>query len=283
MEPLYFEIVGPYLLIEELGQGGMGTVFRASHTQTQKEVALKLSPPLDISHPEFEKKKKHFIREIQVFQQIQHSNIRKVHSLGWLEEKKRFYLVMDYIEGKNLRAYLEDHPQLSLKEKLQIFRLVLEGVCHLHEHKIIHRDIKPSNILVDTNQKVYLSDFGGASLRELGLSSITDSGQVIGTLLYLAPECLDPKLFGPLGNKVDIYALGMVFYEILMGKPPIKGSPQDMVIQKLKIKANPFPQVFQDYPPFVKELYLQMSRFHPEKRPSAKEILEILDQESKSL
>ncbi|RME81383.1 MAG: serine/threonine protein kinase [Planctomycetota bacterium] len=277
MEPLYFKMIGPYILLEEIGQGGMGTVYRAIHSKTQEEFALKLSASLDDHDPDFENKKKHFLREIQVFQTLHHPNIRKVHSLGWLEKEKRFYLVMDYIAGHNLRQFLIDHPSLSIEEKIHLFCSLVEGVAHLHEKKIVHRDIKPSNILVSLHRNIYLSDFGGAYLRELGLSSITDSQQIIGTLLYLAPECLDPNLFGPLSDKTDIYSLSVILYEIFTGKPPLKGSPQEIVIQKLKFKANPFPDFFEGFPPFFKEIYIQMSQFYPEKRPSAKEILELLE------
>ena len=185
---------------------------------------------------------------------------------------------MEYIEGANLAQYLKGHPRLSLSRKYAIFLQLVEAVEYLHRQKVAHRDIKPSNILIDSQGRIYLSDFGLATLRDLGISTMTDTQSILGTLLYVAPEKLDSHLFGPASYASDIYSLGVIFYEIFAGVPPLRGTPQDLVVQKLRTTPVLAENRLAHLPQSLQNLYLQMCQLDPKKRPTAEEVRQRLEE-----
>ena len=201
---------------EHLGQGGMGVVYKARQRQLDRIVAVKLLPPSVGDEPAFAER---FTREAQALARLNHPNIVQVYDFGRTDEY--FYFVMEYtVDGVNLRALIRDH-KLDPEAALKIVPQICEALQFAHDEGIVHRDIKPENILVDKKGRVKIADFGLAKL--LGRStddlSLTGTGQLIGSIGYLAPEQLQHALM--VDHRADIYSLGVVFYEMLTGQLPI--------------------------------------------------------------
>jgi predicted Ser/Thr protein kinase len=200
---------------EHLGQGGMGVVYKARQRHLNRIVAVKLLPPSVGEDPAFAER---FTREAQALARLNHPNIVQVHDFGRTDEY--FYFVMEYVDGVNLRVLIRDH-KLDPEAALKIVPQICEALQFAHDEGIVHRDIKPENILVDKKGRVKIADFGLAKL--LGHAaddlSLTGTGQLMGTLGYMAPEQLQQA--HKVDHRADIYSLGVVFYEMLTGQLPI--------------------------------------------------------------
>jgi serine/threonine protein kinase len=215
----YLEMLGrqfPQLeILEHLGQGGMGVVYKARQRQLDRIVAVKLLPPSVGEDPAFAER---FTREAQALARLNHPNIVQVYDFGRTDEY--FYFVMEYVDGVNLRALIRDH-KLDPEAALKIVPQICEALQFAHDEGIVHRDIKPENILVDKKGRVKIADFGLAKLlgRAADDLSLTGTGQLMGTLGYMAPEQLQQA--HKVDHRADIYSLGVVFYEMLTGQLPI--------------------------------------------------------------
>jgi tRNA A-37 threonylcarbamoyl transferase component Bud32 len=202
-------------ILEHLGQGGMGVVYKARQRHLNRLVAVKILPPSAGDDPAFAER---FTREAQALAQLNHPNIVQVYDFGRTEEF--FYFVMEYVDGVNLRALIRN-GNLSPEQALRIVPQICDALQFAHDEGIVHRDIKPENILVDKKGRVKIADFGLAKL--LGRApedlSLTGTGQLMGTLGYMAPEQLQEA--HAVDHRADIYSLGVVFYEMLTGKLPI--------------------------------------------------------------
>jgi serine/threonine protein kinase len=202
-------------ILEHLGQGGMGVVYKARQRHLNRLVAVKILPPSVGVEPAFAER---FTREAQALAQLNHPNIVQVYDFGRTDEF--FYFVMEYVDGVNLRALIRD-GQLAPEQALKIVPQICDALQFAHDEGIVHRDIKPENILVDKKGRVKIADFGLAKL--LGRAredlSLTGTGQLMGTLGYMAPEQLQEA--HTVDHRADIYSLGVVFYEMLTGKLPI--------------------------------------------------------------
>jgi serine/threonine protein kinase len=200
---------------EHLGQGGMGVVYKARQRQLDRIVAVKLLPPSVGEDPAFAER---FTREAQALARLNHPNIVQVYDFGRTDEY--FYFVMEYVDGVNLRALIRDH-KLDPEAALKIVPQICEALQFAHDEGIVHRDIKPENILVDKKGRVKIADFGLAKLlgRAADDFSLTGTGQLMGTLGYIAPEQLQQA--HKVDHRADIYSLGVVFYEMLTGRLPI--------------------------------------------------------------
>jgi predicted Ser/Thr protein kinase len=200
---------------EHLGRGGMGVVYKARQRQLNRLVAVKILPPSVGDDPAFAER---FTREAQALAQLNHPNIVQVYDFGRTEEF--FYFVMEYVDGVNLRALIRD-GKLKPEEALKIVPQICEALQFAHDEGIVHRDIKPENILIDKKGRVKIADFGLAKL--LGRApeelSLTGTGQLMGTLGYMAPEQLQQA--HTVDHRADIYSLGVVFYEMLTSQLPI--------------------------------------------------------------
>jgi serine/threonine protein kinase len=171
---------GRYQIIEELGKGGMGVVYKASDTKLKRTVALKSIAPLVLAEEEI---KIRFVREAQSAAALNHPNICTVYEID--ETEGRSFISMEYIEGQNLRDKVKTRP-LKLDEALDIAIQVAEGLRHAHEEDIVHRDIKSANIMVKKNGQAKIMDFGLAKLA--GSTFITKEGTTMGTIAYMSPE-----------------------------------------------------------------------------------------------
>jgi serine/threonine protein kinase len=202
-------------ILEHLGQGGMGVVYKARQRHLNRLVAVKILPPSVGGDPAFAER---FTREAQALAQLNHPNIVQVYDFGRTDEF--FYFVMEYVDGVNLRALIREGT-LEPDQALRIVPQICDALQFAHDEGIVHRDIKPENILIDKKGRVKIADFGLAKL--LGRApeelSLTGTGQLMGTLGYMAPEQLQEA--HAVDHRADIYSLGVVFYEMLTGKLPI--------------------------------------------------------------
>ena len=202
-------------ILELLGQGGMGAVYKARQPHLDRLVAIKILPPEAGADPAFAER---FAREARALARLSHPGIVGIHDFG--QTGDLYYLIMEYIEGRDLRALIHEH-KLEPAEALQIIPQICDALQYAHEEGIVHRDIKPENVLVDRKGRVKIADFGLAKILDPGTHDgrLTGTRQVMGTWRYMAPEQLDNPL--AVDHRADIYSLGVVFYELLTGELPI--------------------------------------------------------------
>jgi len=204
------ENVGPYRILEVLGRGGMGVVYRGVHDNLGRQVAVKALAPELTQDPHFRER---FFSEARTQAQLQHPNIVTIYDL--LEDGGEFFIVMEFVEGRGLDQLLAD-VRLPEAEAHRIFAQILAALDAAHSQGVIHRDVKSSNVLVTGDGRVKLMDFGIALL--VGDKRLTQSSQTIGTPIYMSPEqILRPR---EVDHRTDIYSAGILYYEMLTGVPP---------------------------------------------------------------
>ena len=213
-------IAGRYTLLEVLGEGGMGTVYRAGQTQpVKRQVALKLIKIGMDSRAVLAR----FDAERQALALMDHPNIARVYDGGSTEAGQPFF-VMELVSGEPITEYC-DRLRLPVRARLELFVAVCQAVQHAHQKGIIHRDLKPSNVMVtevDGRPTPKVIDFGVAKATEFSLTdqSLADTGAIVGTPTYMSPEQADPSSMD-IDTRTDVYALGVILYELLAGSPPI--------------------------------------------------------------
>jgi serine/threonine protein kinase len=205
-------LIGRYKIEEELGAGGMGTVYRGIDTHTQKTVAIKQLKS-EIAQPDMIER---FKREGEALRELNHPNIVKL--LDALEDSNQHYLVMEHVSGGDLSQLL-DEGRLPIKETLNICIDLADALTRAHKLNIIHRDLKPANILLSNDGTVYLADFGVAHMGNS--QKITQAGAAVGTLNYIAPESLQGE---ELTTRADIWSFGVMLFEMLAGEHPFEGN-----------------------------------------------------------
>ncbi len=212
---------GRFRRIKLLGEGGMSKVFLAEHILLEKKVAIKMVYPGDETAIE------RLRREATICGGLNHENIISVHDLGTTPDGA-FCVVMDYIDGKDLKTAAADKSFLSDEQLFDVLIQVCQGLKYLHDHKIIHRDLKPPNIIVATTSdgkpQARLIDFGIAKEEneDGAVQALTRTGKMAGSPHYMAPEQCQKT--DPLDHRVDLYAFGCVLYELIAGRPPFRGS-----------------------------------------------------------
>ena len=207
-------------ILELLGQGGMGAVYKARQRRLDRLVALKVLPPSVAGYPGFAER---FTREARALARLNHPHIVTVHDFG--QAGGLYYFLMEYVDGVNLRQLLEG-SKLEPRKALAIVPQICEALEFAHEEGVVHRDIKPENILLDRKGRVKIADFGLVKLMSRGeqpvgraACTLTGSQQVMGTPHYMAPEQMErPQT---VDHRADIYSLGVVFYEMLTGELPL--------------------------------------------------------------
>jgi len=203
--------VGPYRILEPLGQGGMATVFKAYHAALDRYVAIKVLHPALLEDPNFLAR---FRREARVVAKLDHSNIVPIYDFN--EHQGYPYLVMKYIKGETLKARMK-HGPLSSEEIRTVVEAVGSALAYAHRQGVLHRDIKPSNVLLSQDGRIYLSDFGLARMAASGESTLS-ADMIMGTPQYIAPEQAMGKR--NLDARTDIYSFGVMLYEMLVGRVP---------------------------------------------------------------
>jgi tetratricopeptide (TPR) repeat protein len=216
--------IGRYRIRRVLGEGGMGTVYEAEQEHPRRAVALKVIRP-GLTSPELLRR---FERESQALARLQHPGIAQIYEAGTADAGfgPQPFFAMELVRGRSLREYADEH-RLSTRQRLELMVRICEGVQHAHQRGLIHRDLKPGNILVDETGQPKILDFGVARVTDSDGAATchTDLGQMVGTLAYMSPEQVltDPL---ELDTRSDVYALGVILFELLAGRLPYEVSPQ---------------------------------------------------------
>jgi serine/threonine-protein kinase len=219
-----------YQILETLGQGGMGTVYRAADTQSGIIVALKqIRPDLVADDPEMIAR---FIREGEVLRELNHPNIVRMLAAG--EDDSGHYLVMEYVTGGSLYDLLKRQPRLPIGQTLSIALELADALSRAHHLKIIHRDLKPANVLIAEDGTPRLTDFGIAKTHDA--RPLTQTGIAIGTIDYLSPEALAGET---VDTRTDVWAFGVMLFEMLAGKRPFEASNLTGVMTAILMQPVP--------------------------------------------
>ena len=221
--------VGKYRIIEALGRGGMGVVYRAEDTQLKRTAALKFLPP-ELTHvPEVRER---FLHEAQAAAALNHPNIVTIYGIN--EHENRIYIAMEHVEGETLKARIGRGP-LPLDEAVGITLQIAEGLKKAHQKEVVHRDIKPANIIFTDEGVAKILDFGLAKLR--GTTRLTREGSTMGTTAYMSPEQASGQ---ETDRRTDIWSLGVILYEMITGRLPFEGQDHGAVIYAI-LNRNPEP------------------------------------------
>lgn len=217
------QTISHYEITEKLGEGGMGVVYKASDTKLDRTVALKFLPFDSTSK---DKDKKRFLREARAAARLNHPNICSIHSIQ--EHDGLQFIEMEYVEGVTLREKMQKSDRLPLKECRDYATQIIKALAAAHEKSIIHRDIKPENILVDTEGRIKVMDFGLAKLKDL--PHFTQSGSTVGTATYMSPEQMKSE---EIDERSDIFSFGIVLYEMLTGVHPFKAEYEQALMYNI--------------------------------------------------
>jgi tRNA A-37 threonylcarbamoyl transferase component Bud32 len=253
--------IWPFELLDKLGEGGMGVVYRARYVGNDRIVAVKLLPN-DVAENEMHIAR--FDRELEILKQLKHPNIVTCFG-GVCESKQRFY-AMELVDGGTLSELLRQRKKLSWDHVVEFGLQMCAGLHHAHERGVVHRDIKPGNFLLTKAGQLKLSDFGLATM--VAASRITRAGKTAGTFLYMAPEQIKGQ--PPVSPQTDLYALGCVFYELLTGRPPFEGDSPAVILQRhLKETAPRVGPQLLDCPPALDQLVADLLQKKAEDRPAS--------------
>lgn len=252
------DTLGPYRIEAMLGEGGMGRVFRAVREPDGEMVALKVMKSELAANEEYGRR---FIREARAAKEVEHKHLVGILDAGEIDARR--YLVMRYVDGRSLEQRIESEGALPVEDTIQLAAEVASALDALHSRGLVHRDVKASNIMLAEDGSAALADFGLAKGSDY--SVLTQPGQVVGTLDYLAPEMIRGEKAGP---QSDIYALGCVVFECLAGKPPFagKGILQVGMAHLEEAPSDPCCQRA-DAPPSLSEAVLTALAKDPARRP----------------
>jgi serine/threonine protein kinase len=214
-EGLIGEKLGSFRIEAVLGSGAMGVVYRGTNEKNGKPAAVK------VMGNEFAQKGKigeRFDREAEILQQLRHPNI--VRFLAWGRFRGTSYIAMEYVQGETVEKVIVDRGHLPWREVVELGLQVCDALHYAHEHGVVHRDLKPSNLMLTADGKIKLADFGIA--KDLDATALTATGRTLGTAAYMSPEQI--RGTPAVSHKTDLYALGVVLYQMLVGKPPFEGT-----------------------------------------------------------
>jgi serine/threonine protein kinase/Tfp pilus assembly protein PilF len=223
------DVISHYRILRKIGSGGMGEVYLAEDTELRRNIALKFLPSRYTSDPEL---KARFMREAQAAAGLNHPNIITVHEVAG--HKDKLYIAMEYVEGQTLKDLIAG-KKLSVGQILDTALQISEGLAAAHRSGIIHRDVKPQNVLLGKDGRVKICDFGLAKVRKDAM--LTQTGVPIGTVEYMSPEQGRGE---QVDHRTDIWALGVVFYEMLVGQMPFRGEHDQAVIYSI-LNEEPLP------------------------------------------
>src|ERR1700675_1459320 len=263
---------GPRYHVESLlGSGGMGKVYKARDRELERTVAIKVLRPDLMTDAQAMQRFKH---ELLLASSISHPNILRIHDLGEYNGVK--FISMAYVDGGDLTQLMRKERRLPLERVLNIMRQLAAALAAAHGVNVVHRDLKPQNMLLGSGDHVYVTDFGIAKTLESDRTSVTRTGAVLGTPLYMSPEQVEGK---PVDHRSDLYTYGLIFYEMLTGILPFTG---DTTFQLMYQRVHQLPKrpktVIPDLPPYLSRICLKCLEKDPAKRyQSATEILSDVD------
>ena len=263
--------LGHHEVLEVLGRGGFGIVVRAFDETLHRMVAIKvLSPELASTSPA----RKRFLREARASARVRHGNVVQIYAV---EERPLPYLVMEYIPGQTLQQKLDQTGPLEVLEVLSVGGQIARGLAAAHEQGLIHRDIKPGNILLESGieQKVKITDFGLA--RAADDASLSQSGVIAGTPLYMAPEQAKGE---PLDHRADLFSLGSVLYAMASGRPPFRAASPLAVLKRVAEETpRPIREIIPEVPQWLCDLIARLHAKDPAQRfQTATEVASLLEQ-----
>ena len=258
-----------YEILQLLGQGGMGAVYKARDIELERTVALKVIRSDLASHPEILRR---FKQELILAREVTHRNVIRIFDLGQASGVR--YITMDYVEGQDLRALLNEKGKFAPEEAVPVFLQIAAALEAAHQAGVVHRDLKPQNVMLDKDARVYVMDFGVA--RSLETPGMTQTGALMGTPEYMSPEQAK-------GQKVDarsdLFSLGIIFYEMLSGASPFKAdTAMATMFKRTRERAVPLAQAGSGVPVFLSDIVSKCLEIDREQRyPSAREIIEDLE------
>jgi serine/threonine-protein kinase len=250
--------VSPYEIVEQVGGGGMGIVYKARDPRLQRFVALKYLPAFLGANPEI---KRRFLQEAKTIASLDHPNLCTIFEVAE-PEAGQLVIVMPYYEGETLKQKIARGP-LPVAEALEYALQVARGLEHAHAAGVVHRDIKPANIVVTPGRHVKILDFGIAKVADAN-ANLTRTGAVLGTLSYMSPEqaCGDP-----VDHRTDLWAMGVVLYEMLAGRPPFRAESMEALFSAIQWRdPAPLAALRPDVPPAVEELVHRLLEKEPARR-----------------
>ncbi len=250
--------IGPFEIVDQLGIGGMGIVYRAIYTKTKQVVALKVLTPTMVENEQVIVR---FEREINILKKMRHPNIVRYFG-GGKSQSQRFY-AMELIDGGSLEDVLKKKKKLSWEQTIDCAREIAKALEHAHSFGIIHRDLKPANIFISKKGKLKLGDFGIA--RDTEATALTAAGKTVGTYAYMAPEQISGQT--PVSRKTDLYALGCVLYELLTGRPPfVASTPAEILFNHLQDDPDRVTTYAIDCPLELEEIIEKLLEKNPDDR-----------------
>ena len=260
-----------YEVVSMLGQGGMGSVYKARDTDLDEEIAVKLLRPGLVSNPSLVDR---FKTELRLTRRISHRNVVRTHDLG--EHDGAYFITMEYVEGVTARELIDNKGTVGVSSTLALAAQLAEALAVAHEQGVIHRDIKPQNLLLDAEGVLKVMDFGVARLAER-TDGVTETGMVVGTPAYMAPEQL---LDEDVDARSDLYAVGVVLFECLTGQLPFEANSPVALIAKVLQEDPPLPMLQgAGVPQALSSIILRLLTKAPEDRISgAAELLRLLAQ-----
>ena len=265
-----------YQIIKKIGDGGMAFVYQAKDKLLNRIVAVKVLRPEFVDDKDFLAK---FKREAEAVANITHPNIVNVYDVG--QEGKVHYIVMEYVDGQNLKEIIKNEGVLDEYTALDITKQIAQALSAAHKKGVIHRDIKPHNILISNeDRQVKVADFGIA--KAVSNSTITNIGSIIGSVHYFSPEQAKGQ---PVANNADLYSLGIVLYEMLIGRVPFRGdSPISIALQHINEEIEFTQEEKTKIPHSIRTLISKMTEKYPEDRyQSAEEVIEDIDYIEKNI
>ena len=257
--------LGQYRLDSELGSGGMGIVYRATDEKLHREVAIKVLHPHLLQNEDL---KERFRREARMHAQLMHPNV--VTLLSLYEDAEHMALIMEMVHGKNLREYLRTAKKHAIIDLVRIAQAILLGLEAAHHIGLVHRDLKPANVLLADNGDIKLMDFGLAKPAK-GDDDLTQSGATVGSFRYMAPEQI---LNQPIDARTDLYAFGILLYQMVTGKLPFDASAQgggEFEIMEKQVRESPVSphELNRSLPLEISDLILRLLAKNPNDRPAS--------------
>jgi serine/threonine-protein kinase len=249
-------IVGKYRILDLVGEGAMGVVYRGVDTVLNRTVALKV---MSESVARQQDLRDRFLREAQAAGSLQHPNVVTIYDFGEIDG--HLFIAMEYVEGVDLERLLAAREPLTLQQRLDIGIDILTGLCYAHRHGIVHRDVKPANIRITEDGRAKVMDFGVAYLDS---SKMTQTGMMMGTPSYMAPEQV---VGGKITPATDVFAMGSVLYELLTGARPFEGNTLHNTLYKIvSEEPPPIREVMPGLPVALERIIRKALQKDPEQR-----------------
>jgi serine/threonine-protein kinase len=273
MLPLTPTKLGRYEIVDEIGKGAMGVVYLARDPLIGRLVALKtFRIGYSVRDQELEQFRARFIREAQSAGILSHPNIVTIHDVVEESEEGLAFIAMEYVRGTNLKALLQGDQPLSLPFVVDVIAQVADALDYAHSHRVIHRDVKPANILITADNRVKITDFG---IARLDTSNLTQEGQLLGTPNYMAPEQIQGK---DVDHRADLFALGVVLYEMLTRHKPFQGENLTVVSHRIVYDHfTPPREYLREMPPGIEPVLNRALEKDPARRyQRAKEMVDEL-------